>query len=212
MDQNSIFGPQLGNHGWECENTVFHLRWVECTDAETCRAKGPTVFIEKHWYCVSGPTQLIPVLLKPCCTVSPTLRCIPPCSLSVTSHGPKPMYCSHVLGHGWCLLPGFALYINVSYSMFSFESGCVCSTLCLWDSSTLLCVAVVDFHHSIVFNFFRMNIPQCIYSFYSGCFQFWAVAKSAACTCLLMNICMCAFLLVVLRSRITGLWNTVIVY
>lgn len=46
-DWNSHFDPQLGNHDWECENTVFHMWLIESADEEIYRSKGPTVLMEK---------------------------------------------------------------------------------------------------------------------------------------------------------------------
>lgn len=63
---------------------------------------------------------------------------------------PKVKHCSHFLYHGeLCLVLHFML-IGLWCVLFC---GFFSSTLYLWDSSTLLCVAIVYFHHCVVFNF-----------------------------------------------------------
>lgn len=115
-------------------------------------------------------------------TMSPTVRCLPPCSLPVTSHVPKE-YALFWCLEPWLVLPNFALYVIGSYSMFSFVSSFFCSILCLWDSSILLCVSIVYFHHRIVFGF--VNMLQCYLSILLMDIQVVSsleLLQSAACT------------------------------
>lgn len=45
--KNSVSHPWMKNHGWEYENTVFHLQLIESMDVkETHEYEGPTVFSE----------------------------------------------------------------------------------------------------------------------------------------------------------------------
>lgn len=60
--------------------------------------------------------------------------------------------------------------------------GFICSKLCLWNVSMLLCVAVVivTLFSSIYYIHINMNIPQCRYLFYFwvfGLFLIWGYQK-----------------------------------
>lgn len=86
--------------------------------------------------------------------------------------------------HGKSNSAGVCIFFHSFFFFFFFWSCFYHLLLCLRDSSMLLHVAVCTFH--------CLNLPQCTYPFYCGCFQFEAPTNTPAtntCTCLLVHTC-----------------------